>query len=111
MRSPNIPWIPYFVSSFATAEDPDVEDAPVVPEIGTIEVRAYRCQSGRLVEYQHRNHRLNEGRVSERSKKAGWHHVRYFTSRTTRPILIRMILRTQYRRRGTQHYHYFSGRL
>jgi hypothetical protein len=64
------------VSSFAAAEDPDVEDAPVVPEMGTIEVQAYRCQVGRTVEYQHKDFKLNGGRVSERSKKAGWHHVR-----------------------------------
>ena len=73
---PNIPRIPCFVSSFAAAEDPDMEDAPVVPELGTIELRAYRCQFGRGAEYQHKDFKLNEGRVSERSKKAGWHHVR-----------------------------------
>ena len=61
--------------SYAT-EDPDLEYAPVVPEMGTIELRAYRCQFGRGAEYQHKDFKLNEGRVSERSKKAGWHHVK-----------------------------------
>jgi hypothetical protein len=74
--------------SFAT-EDPDLEYAPVVPEMGTIEVRAYRCQAVRIAEYQRNlNYGLHQGRISERSKKAGWHHVRYFTSQATRPILI-----------------------
>jgi hypothetical protein len=34
--------------------------------------------------------KLHQGRVSERSKKAGWHHVRYYTSQATRPIPIHM---------------------
>ena len=49
--------------------------------MGTIEIRAYRCHVLRTAEYLHNNIRLREGRVSERSKKAGWHHVRYYTSR------------------------------
>ena len=58
-------------------EDPDVENAPVVPEMGTIELRAYRCQVLRTVPFQlNATNGLHEGRVSERSKKAGWHHVR-----------------------------------
>jgi hypothetical protein len=56
--------------------DPDLEYAPVVPEMGTIEVRAYRCQAVRIAEYQRNlNYGLHQGRISERSKKAGWHHV------------------------------------
>jgi len=60
--------------------DPDLEDAPVVSEmaqIGSIEARAFRCQIQRTVEYEPTNRRLHGGRVSERSKKAGWHHVSF----------------------------------
>jgi hypothetical protein len=66
-------------SSFAT-EDPDVENAPVVPEMGTIELRVFRCQVRRAEkyrEYRIPDYKLHQGRVSERSKKAGWHHVGY----------------------------------
>ena len=63
--------------SHVTTEDPDVENAPVVPEMGTIELRAYRCRALRTIQYLYNtNNGLHEGRVSERSKKAGWHHVR-----------------------------------
>jgi len=56
--------------------DPDVENAPVVPEMGTIELRAFRCQAQRTVQYLYNTtNGLHQGRVSERSKKAGWHHV------------------------------------
>jgi len=57
--------------------DPDVENAPVAPEMGTIELRAFRCQVQRTVPYRYTNttNGLHQGRVSERSKKAGWHHV------------------------------------
>jgi len=56
--------------------DPDEEDAPVVPEMGTIEVRAFRTRALRVVDHQpHEQYGLHRGRVSERSKKAGWHHV------------------------------------
>ena len=59
------------------AEDPDVEDAPVVPEMGMIELRAFRCLAQRTVQYLYNtNNALHQGRVSELSKKAGWHHVR-----------------------------------
>jgi hypothetical protein len=58
-------------------EDPDVENAPVIPEMGTIELRAYRCRAYRTVQYLYNTtNGLHQGRVSERSKKAGWHHVR-----------------------------------
>jgi hypothetical protein len=59
-------------------EDPDVENAPVVPEMGTIELRVYRCREvKRTVPYRvNATNGLHQGRVSERSKKAGWHHVR-----------------------------------
>jgi len=58
-------------------KDPDVEDAPVVPEMGMIELRAFRTRPVRTVEYQpDAQYGLHRGRVSERSKKAGWHHVR-----------------------------------
>jgi len=57
--------------------DPDLEYyAPVVPEMGTIELRAYRCQAIRIAQFhRHVNYGLHQGRISERSKKAGWHHV------------------------------------
>ena len=65
-----------FVPYMAT-EDPDVENAPVVPEMGTIELQAFRCQIQRTVPYpNYITNRLRQGRVSERSKKAGWHHVK-----------------------------------
>lgn len=59
-------------------EDPDVEDAPVVPDMGTIELRAFRSRALRIVDNHqlHAPYGLHRGRVSERSKKAGWHHVR-----------------------------------
>jgi len=57
--------------------DPDLEDAPVVPEMGMIELKAYRCQKLGPTDPSNRiaNEGLHLGRVSERSKKAGWHHV------------------------------------
>ncbi|KAF8487198.1 hypothetical protein DFH94DRAFT_687674 [Russula ochroleuca] len=59
--------------------DPDVENAPVVPEMGTIELRAFRYRAGTVRYRKVRNtdyrDRLHQGRVSERSKKAGWHYV------------------------------------
>ena len=79
--------VPYF-KSLAT-EDPDLEDAPVVPEMGTIELRAYRCHILSRGEYRHNDTRLHGGRASERSKQAGWHHIRYCcTFQATCPILI-----------------------
>lgn len=57
--------------------DPDLEDAPVAPEMGTIEIKCYRCQrrgyTNLANDVVHED--LYLGRVSERSKKAGWHHV------------------------------------
>jgi hypothetical protein len=45
--------------------------------MGTIELRAYRTRAVRTVDYQtSAQNGLHQGRVSERSKKAGWHHVR-----------------------------------
>ncbi|KAI9446310.1 hypothetical protein H4582DRAFT_2069666 [Lactarius indigo] len=57
--------------------DPDLEDAPVAPEVGTIELRAYRCQRRYVTgpSSKSTHEALHRGRVSERSKKAGWHHV------------------------------------
>ncbi|KAH9072853.1 hypothetical protein EDB83DRAFT_2516616 [Lactarius deliciosus] len=57
--------------------DPDLEDAPVAPEMGTIELKAYRCQTRCITGPSSRiaHEDLYEGRVSELSKKAGWHHV------------------------------------
>jgi hypothetical protein len=72
-----------------------VEDAPVVPEMGTIEAQAFRARYLRTVQGPPRaNHRLHAGRVSERSKKAGWHHVRYSVPRANRPMLIPFTLIT-----------------
>jgi len=56
--------------------DSDSEDAPVAPEMGTIEVKAYRCQLLRFTgSSTNFTPKLHCGRVSERSKKAGWHHI------------------------------------
>jgi hypothetical protein len=78
----------FLILLFAT-EDPDLEHAPIGPEMGVIEVRAFRCQYlGRTPRKPALNAKLHQGRVSERSKKAGWHHVSYYTSQATRPILI-----------------------
>jgi len=56
--------------------DPDLEDSPVAPEMGVIELKAYRCQTRRITgPSQYLYEDLHGGRVSERSKKAGWHHV------------------------------------
>jgi len=58
--------------------DPDLEDATIAPEMGTIELKAYRCQSRRTKRQSNQftnTGNLHCGRVSERSKKAGWHHV------------------------------------
>ncbi|KAH9043082.1 hypothetical protein EDB85DRAFT_1913519 [Lactarius pseudohatsudake] len=55
----------------------DLEDAPVAPEVGTIELRAYRCQRRCITgpSSKSTHEALHRGHVSERSKKAGWHHV------------------------------------
>jgi hypothetical protein len=57
--------------------DPDFEDAPAAPEMGTIELKAYRCRTRYFREPSKRllYEDLHRGRVSERSKKAGWHHI------------------------------------
>lgn len=57
--------------------DPDLEDAPAAPEMGTIELKAYRCRTRYVREpsKQPLYENLHRGRVSERSKKAGWHHI------------------------------------
>jgi hypothetical protein len=68
-----------FFSSFATdrPEDPDEEDAPVVPDMVVIELRVFRSRAVRRVDNRpNMQYGLHRGRVSERSKKAGWHHVR-----------------------------------
>jgi hypothetical protein len=75
---PEHPLRRHFHSSYVT-EDPDVEDAPpVVPEMGTIELRVLRCraQKSTVPCLYNTTNGLHQGRVSERSKKAGWHHVR-----------------------------------
>jgi hypothetical protein len=65
---------------FFVPQDPDLEDAPVVPDMGLIELRAFRTRAIRTLEnLPDANYGLHGGRVSERSKKAGWHHVRYET--------------------------------
>jgi hypothetical protein len=83
--------------------DEDMEDAPIAPEMGTIEVRAFRRRFIHKERRQrHSTSGLHSGRVSERSKKAGWHHVRYLFPHATRPILIPIDPRHQYRRRDTR---------
>ena len=66
-------------------KDSDLEDAtPVTPEMGTIELKAYRCKVQGKATRASPLHRMREdphrGRVSEQSKKAGWHHVAYVPS-------------------------------
>ncbi|KAH9042716.1 hypothetical protein EDB85DRAFT_2226861 [Lactarius pseudohatsudake] len=57
--------------------DPDLEDVPAAPEMGTIELKAYRCHVRHIIKApsQFMDEGLHKGRVSELSKKAGWHHV------------------------------------
>ncbi|KAI0254432.1 hypothetical protein BJV78DRAFT_1184302 [Lactifluus subvellereus] len=55
--------------------DPDLENAPVVAEMGTMELRAFRSRMLGSTEYIPSNQELHRGRISELSKKAGWHHV------------------------------------
>ena len=61
------------------SKDADLEDAPVTPEMGTIELRAYRCQKkgNPKPSKQFAHEDPHWGRISERSKKAGWHYVAY----------------------------------
>ena len=64
--------------------DPDLEHAPVVAEMGTMELRAFRSRMLGTVGYvPSENRELHQGRISERSKKAGWHHVRYVSVATS----------------------------
>ncbi|KAH9050312.1 hypothetical protein EDB84DRAFT_1555645 [Lactarius hengduanensis] len=74
--------------------DPDLEDAPVAPEMGTIELKVYRCQkrctAGPISLFTHND--LHQGRVSERSKKAGWHHVATGDEIPVEPRPYRLIL-------------------
>ncbi|KAH9072850.1 hypothetical protein EDB83DRAFT_2568583 [Lactarius deliciosus] len=57
--------------------DPDLEDAPAALEMGTIELKAYRGRKRHSIKPPSRfmHEGLHKGRVSELSKKAGWHHV------------------------------------
>ncbi|KAH9006363.1 hypothetical protein EDB86DRAFT_3098017 [Lactarius hatsudake] len=50
---------------------------PPPPEMGTIELKAYRCHLRHITKApsQFMHESLHEGRVSELSKKVGWHHV------------------------------------
>ncbi|KAH9047254.1 hypothetical protein EDB84DRAFT_1573692 [Lactarius hengduanensis] len=84
------PWSPEFLGLHNSAHsvlpfkfqelqlvDPDLEDAPAAPEMGTIELKAYRCRKRHTIKSQSQSmHKgLHKGRVSELSKKAGWHYV------------------------------------
>ena len=66
------------------SKDPDLEDAPVAPEVGTIELKAYRCQilqPGTTKRWEKSSKWCEDsGRISELSKKAGWHHIAYVYS-------------------------------
>ena len=65
------------------SKDPDLEDAPVAPEMGTIELKAYRCQilQGTTERWKKSSKWCEDsGRISELSKKVGWHHVVYVPS-------------------------------
>jgi hypothetical protein len=61
-----------------------------MPEMGTIELRAFRGQVLRTMKYRNKDYGLHEGCVSERSKMAGWHRVRYYISQATRLIPVHM---------------------
>ena len=59
-----------------------------------MELKAYRCHSwsdtGPSTNFEHKLHR---GRVSERSKKAGWHHIAFVPSAVVLPQpLLRLLL-------------------
>jgi hypothetical protein len=62
--------------------------------MGTIELKAYRCLSWRSTGLSTNfEHKLHCGRVSERSKKAGWHHIAYVPSAVVLPQpLLRLLL-------------------
>ncbi|KAH9042714.1 hypothetical protein EDB85DRAFT_2139255 [Lactarius pseudohatsudake] len=64
--------------------DPDLEDVPVASETGTIELKGYRCRILGVTTVplppQSAHKGLHGGRVSELSKKAGWHHIAYVPS-------------------------------
>ena len=72
------------------AEDPDMEDAPAAPEMGTIELKTYRCRTRYFREpsKQSMYENLHQGRISERSKKAGWHHIAYVPPAVIYPLAI-----------------------
>ncbi|KAI0002412.1 hypothetical protein BJV74DRAFT_815691 [Russula compacta] len=56
--------------------DPDVEDATIAPDMGTIELQAFRSRTVGYRPQKLNYHRdLPRGHISERSKKAGWHRV------------------------------------
>ncbi|KAH8996751.1 hypothetical protein EDB92DRAFT_1942367 [Lactarius akahatsu] len=58
--------------------DPDLEDAPAASGAGTIELKGYRCRVlGRTTMPRplSMHEGLHGGRVSELSKKVGWHHI------------------------------------
>ena len=76
--------------SLTRTTDPDLEDAPAAPEMGTIELKAYRCQTRHFREpsKQRLYEDLHQGRVSERSKKAGWHHIAYVPSILVFPLAV-----------------------
>jgi hypothetical protein len=51
--------------------------------MGTMELKAYRCQklgNAKKSKWLHKHEDPHSGRISERSKKAGWHHVAYVPS-------------------------------
>ena len=90
--------------SLLAPKDPDLEDAPVAPEMGTIELKGYRCQLRGPSELstRHTYEDLHLGRISERSKKAGWHHVGYVPSVMSFLVFRAVYLYFQYWRGGTR---------
>ena len=83
-------YLGHHVTCFANLlanEDPDVENAPVAPDMGSIELRTFRCRAVGTAQYNP-DYRLHQGRVSERSKKAGWHRVGYVLGLSRPPVAI-----------------------
>ncbi|KAH9047252.1 hypothetical protein EDB84DRAFT_600096 [Lactarius hengduanensis] len=85
----------------------DLEDVPVASETGMIELKGYRCRILGVTTVplppQSAHKGLHGGRVSELSKKAGWHHIATGNEIPIRPRLKKDILKIDYHdpRRGS----------
>ncbi|KAH9067807.1 hypothetical protein EDB87DRAFT_1573362 [Lactarius vividus] len=91
--------LPLEFQELQLVEDPDLEDTPAASEAGTIELKGYRCRIlGRTTvprpQFIHEG--LHGGRVSELSKKVGWHHIATGNEIPARPRRIRTKLKLDY---------------